>query len=189
VCSVGETVKEGVHESLSEIEKNTQMSDEGVAATAVAVNAAASTSNKDGLVNRRLYVPGSLYHIIREPLQQNPSNQEGTAPQQNSKQDDSHSQIQPKHGEKDSSNQSKSKDGKGSKKQEGSDSQEQFKQEGSAPTTPKFRYTVVKGTDPKSRFNRIVLSNSLINDHTTPSYVEALVDALQHASIGATPKQ
>lgn len=162
---------EGVHESLAEIEKNSQMSDKGVAATAVAVNAAASASNKDGLVNCRLYVPGSLYHIVREPSQQNPSNQMGPALQQNLKQDDMHLQKESKLGEGDSSKQSKSKDGTGSKTQQGS-----------VATTPKFTHTVVKGTDPKSRFNRIVLSNSLINDHTTPSYVEALVDALQHAS-------
>lgn len=52
-----------------------------------------------------------------------------------------------------------------------------------ATTRPrKFTHTIIKGTDPNSRFGRIVLSNTMFSDHSSPAYVDAVVDALQCAS-------
>jgi hypothetical protein len=35
-----------------------------------------------------------------------------------------------------------------------------------------------KGMDPNARFSRIVLSNTMLSDHSCPAYVDAVVDSL-----------
>lgn len=119
--------------SLSSLsERSGQKSDEGVAAVAMAVNTVATTStskSKGDLIKLRLFVPGILYHIIRQPLP--PSRQMPTA-------------VRPH-------------------------------QEGNV------RHTVVRGTDPNSRFRRIVLSSTMLSDHSSPAYVDGIVDAMQYA--------
>lgn len=121
-----------MNKSLSAIEEKSRKSDQEVAAAALATTAAATSSasqTKDELLQRRLFVPGTLYHIRRQQLPP------GTV-------DDSTSRPR------------------------------------------KFTHTVVKGTDPNSRFGRIVLSNTMFADHSTPAYVDAVVDSLQSASKG-----
>lgn len=152
------SVKQGVNESLSSIEKNVQETDEGVAASALAVNAAtsASESNQNILNKNRLFVPGILFHIRRIHLQtvQNQAVSDQTMKNQADK--NQGDQIQ--------ENQERNKP-----------------QENVEPQ--KFKYKVVKGTDSNnSRFSRIVLSGSMLSDHSTPSYLEALVNALENAS-------
>lgn len=125
-------VANNVNKSLSAIEEKSRKSDQEVAAAALATTAAATVSasqTKDELLQRRLFVPGTLYHIRRQQLPP------GTV-------DDSTSRPR------------------------------------------KFTHRIVKGTDPNSRFGRIVLSNTMFADHSTPAYVDAVVDSLQSASKG-----
>jgi len=123
----GITVTHGVNKSLSAIEEKTRKSDQQVAAAALATHAAASASKtKDELLQRRLFVPGTLYHIRRQLM---PPGMTGDRPRN-------------------------------------------------------FTHTVMKGTDPNSRFGRIVLSNTMFSDHSTPAYIDAVVDSLQCASQG-----
>ena len=113
-----------MNKSLTEIEEKTRQSDQQVAAAALATHAAASTSKtKDFMPQRRLYVPGLLCHILRQPLPPG-------------------------------SNASES----GSRK---------------------FTHIVMKGVNPKARFGRIVLSNTMLSDHSCPAYIDAVVDSLQ----------
>lgn len=48
-----------------------------------------------------------------------------------------------------------------------------------APQFSKFRHEVRRGTDVSSRFERIVLSNSIISDHSCYKYEEGMLDAIQ----------
>lgn len=122
-------VSHGVNKSLSAIEEKTRKSDQQVAAAALATHAAASASKtKDELLRRRLYVPGTLCHILRQLVPPGMT----------------------------------------------------LVNAGDRPR--KFTHTVIKGTDPNSRFGRIVLSNTMFSDHSIPAYVDAAVDALQCAS-------
>jgi hypothetical protein len=41
------------------------------------------------------------------------------------------------------------------------------------------RHTVVKGLNPKSRFRKIILSKSLLSDHTLGAYKDGIKDALR----------
>jgi hypothetical protein len=41
----------------------------------------------------------------------------------------------------------------------------------------------MKATDPNARFSRIVLSSTMLSDHSAPAYVDALEDASQLASV------
>lgn len=157
------SVKQGVNESLSSIEKNVQETDEGVAASALAVNAAtsASESNQNILNKNRLFVPGILFHIRRIHLQtvQNQAVSDQTVKNQADKNQGGKHQ-----GDQIQENQERNKP------------QEKVEPQ-------KFKYKVVKGTDSNnSRFSRIVLSGSMLSDHSTPSYLEALVNALENAS-------
>ncbi|KAG0556717.1 hypothetical protein M758_11G071800 [Ceratodon purpureus] len=119
-------VSHGVNKTYKEIDEKTRQSDQQVAAAALATHAAASTSKtKDNLLQRRLYVPGTLFHILRQPLP--PGLTLANA------------------GE-------------------------------SGPR--KFTHVVMKGIDPNARFSRIVLSNTMLSDHSTPAYIDAVVDSL-----------
>lgn len=126
-------VSHGVQKSLSEIEEKTRRSDQQVAVSALAIQAGTSTTKTEVLLQRRLHLPGTLYHILRQllPPGLSPTNVGGN---------------------------------------------------GARTVT----HTVVKGTDPNSRFSRIVLSNTIFSDHNSPAYIDAMVDALQCASRGTT---
>lgn len=123
-----QTVTEGVTKSLSSIEEKNRKADERVAAAAIAANtvATSTSSNNEFLRKRRLFTPGSLYHIIRHTLQ--PDQIKVNDPR-------------------------------------------------------KVRHTVMKATDPNARFSRIVLSSTMLSDHSAPAYVDALEDASQLASV------
>ena len=43
----------------------------------------------------------------------------------------------------------------------------------------KFRHTISKGTDMASRFDRIILSSTVLSDHSCYKYEEGLLDALK----------
>lgn len=43
----------------------------------------------------------------------------------------------------------------------------------------KFRHTISKGTDMASQFNRIILSSTVLSDHSCYKYEEGLLDALK----------
>lgn len=119
-----------MNKSLSAIEEKSRKSDQQVAAAALATHAAASASQtKDELLQRRLFVPGTLYHIRRQQLPPGVVDEKTSRPR-------------------------------------------------------KFTHMIIKGTDPNSRFGRIVLSNTMFADHSTPAYVDAVVDSLQSASKG-----
>ena len=166
------SVKQGVNESLSSIEKNVEETDEGVAATALAANAATTTSEskQDILIKNRLFVPGILFHIRRIPLQmvQNQA---------------SSSQAVKNEADRSRANQNQGIKNQGGKNR-GQIQENQEKNESKEKSEPqKFRYNVIKGTDSNnSRFSRIVLSGSMLSDHSTLSYLGALVDALENAS-------
>lgn len=42
-----------------------------------------------------------------------------------------------------------------------------------------FRYVVLKGANPHSRFHRIVLSNTMLSDHNCGPYGQGIVNAMQ----------
>jgi hypothetical protein len=122
----GLAVSHGVSKSLTAIDEKARQSDQRVAAAALATHAAASTSEpKDVLLYRRLFVPGVLCHILRQPLP--PGTTLANA-----------GEIGPR----------------------------------------KFTHVVMKGMDPNARFSRIVLSNTMLSDHSCPAYVDAVVDSL-----------
>lgn len=186
--AAADRVKQGVNESLSSIENNVQETDEGVAASALAVNAATSTSeSKQDILNRnRLFVPGILFHIRRIPLQtvQNPAVSDQAVKNQIdenrvNKDQGVRTQADQNQGVKNQAHENEGGENQGGQIQE---TQEKNKpQEKSEPQ--KFRYKVIKGTDSNnSRFSRVVLSGSMLSDHSTPSYLEALVNALETAS-------
>lgn len=43
----------------------------------------------------------------------------------------------------------------------------------------KVRHSVFRGDDPSRRFGRIVLTNTMLADHSCPAYAEGLQDALR----------
>jgi hypothetical protein len=49
------------------------------------------------------------------------------------------------------------------------------------------RYVVIRATDPTSRFGRIVLSNTILSDHSCFQYIEGMSDALNTAHASWTP--
>lgn len=195
----GKPVKRGVNESLSTIEKSVEETNEGEAAAVLAANAATTTSesNQDILVKSRLFVPGLLFHITREPLnemykspaEQNQAEQDPALKtqvnQNQTKQDpaleteDKQNQAAEVQAGQDQANQNHGESKKESPKSDSKTGTEKKTE------TQKYTYTVVKGTDTnKSRFSRIVLSSSMLSDHSTPAYLEALVNALKNASKG-----
>lgn len=194
-AAASERVKQGVNESLSSIEKNVQETDEGVAASAVAVNAATSTSEskQDILIKKRLFVPGTLFHITRTPLKpvQNQAAAENQADQiqgVNNRADQNQGVNNQGDQNQGVSNQADQNQGvKNQADRSPADPKLAVLTQGNREKieSPKFRYKVVKATDSNnSRFSRIVLSSTMLSDHSTPSYLEALVDALKHASEG-----
>ncbi len=50
-----------------------------------------------------------------------------------------------------------------------------------------LRYVVIRATDPTSRFGRIVLSNTILSDHSCFQYIEGMSDALNTAHASWTP--
>ena len=187
------SVKQGVNEQLSSIEKNVQETDEGVAASAVAVNALTSTSEskQDILTKNRLFVPGMLFHIKRIPLKPIPvSDQNQALKNQADQNQEGNNQADQSQGVKNQADQNQGLNNQADQSQEDPKSAV-LNQENQEVEPPKFRYKVVKGTDSNnSRFSRIVLSGTMLSDHSTPSYLEALVNALQNASDGtASSKQ
>lgn len=44
-----------------------------------------------------------------------------------------------------------------------------------------LQYVVIRATDPTSRFGRIVLSNTILSDHSCYQYIEGMSDALKRA--------
>ncbi|KAG0601191.1 hypothetical protein M758_11G091200 [Ceratodon purpureus] len=188
LTAASDRVKQGVNESLSSIEKNVQETDEGVAASALAANAATSTSesNQDILIKNRLFVPGILFHIRRTPLQ-NVQNQAVSDPAAKNQADKN--QAHQNEGVKNQADQNQGVKNQVDQNQAGKNQGDQIQenQEKKKPQEKiepqKFRYKVIKGTDSNnSRFSRIILSGSMLSDHSTPSYLEALVNALGNAS-------
>lgn len=49
-----------------------------------------------------------------------------------------------------------------------------------APKLSKFRHEVRRGTDMSSRFERIVLSNTIASDHSCYKYEEGMLDAIHY---------
>ncbi|XP_024361395.1 uncharacterized protein [Physcomitrium patens] len=199
IAAATDRVKRGVNESLSTIEKSVEETNEGEAAAVLAANAATTTSesNQDILVKSRLFVPGLLFHITREPLnemykspaEQNQAEQDPALKtqvnQNQTKQDpaleteDKQNQAAEVQAGQDQANQNHGESKKESPKSDSKTGTEKKTE------TQKYTYTVVKGTDTnKSRFSRIVLSSSMLSDHSTPAYLEALVNALKNASKG-----
>lgn len=193
------SVKQGVNESLSSIEKNVQETDEGVAASALAVNAATSTSEskQDILIKNRLFVPGILFHITRTPLKPVQNQEVSDQAAQNQGVNDQADQNQGvnKQADKNQGVENQAQQNQGVKNQAGQsqgvnnhadEKLAVLNRENHEKIEPqKFRYRVVKGTDSdNSRFSRIVLSSTMLSDHSTPSYLEALVNTLQNASEG-----
>lgn len=183
------SVKQGVNEQLSSIEKNVQETDEGVAASAVAVNALTSTSEskQDILTKNRLFVPGILFHIKRIPLKPVPvSDQNQTLKNQADQNQGGNNQADQSQGVKNQADQNQGVNNKANQSQADPKSAVPNQENQEKVEPAKFRYKVVKGTDSNhSRFSRIVLSGTMLSDHSTPSYLEALVNALQNASEGA----
>lgn len=71
----------------SSIKKDTEETNEGVAASALAANAATTKTNLDILNRNHLFVPETLFHICRLPLE-NQQNQEVAKNQLNEKKEE-----------------------------------------------------------------------------------------------------
>lgn len=119
----------------------------------------------------RLFVPGTLYHIVRKPIEKSERPQKS---------------LEDLLEWETSSNLFKSDNSA-----EGQEikfwSREESSVAGTSNGTPNnnekgetlFRFSVVKGANPHSRFRRIVLSSTMLTDHNCGPYGQALVNAMQ----------
>jgi hypothetical protein len=132
-------MSEAITQQMKLIEDDSR---ESATVAASSIAASAQETLKEGrelLQQKRLYVPGILYHVIRSPLEPGENVPDGVPVKVDF-----------------------------SKEAE----QDSF-----------YKYMIIRGDDPSSRFQKIVLSGSLISDHLCAGLEEGIASATkwQHA--------
>lgn len=140
-------------------------------AAIIMANAATIPINSPSSADVRLYIPGSLYHVI---CKDNPKHVQHIPLTHRSSRSNANNEefTEEEVANKDVGIPSNSPSSRGNYHNQN---------ESNTANAPPLRCVVIKGDDPALRFTRIVLSNSMLLDHRCQSYQSALEAAIDFA--------